>query len=563
MEVPVVLLAILKAGGAYLPLDSAYPQERLAFMLDDAQVSLVLTDNASTKIPSQSGREVACLDAIQKEVLHESTGNLVGIAGANNLAYVIYTSGSTGTPKGVQVQHGNVVNFLNSMSQRPGVAKEDTLLSVTTLSFDIAGLEIYLPLVVGARVALVSREVASDGVELLQRMEKHDATVMQSTPATWRLLLEAGWKGGKPLRVFCGGEMLPQELASRLLDQGSSVWNLYGPTETTIWSLTHQVVSGTGPIPIGGPIDNTQIFILDAHLEPVPTGVAGELYIGGTGVARGYLNRPELSAERFVPDPFSAEPGARLYRTGDSARSRQDGTIECLGRIDHQIKVRGFRIELGEIEAALRQHPSVEESVVVALETGAGDKRLAAYVVLGQGESVATGELRNFLKQKLPDYMVPCAFQMLDLLPLNSSGKVDRKALPDVNPSSFEPDMQYVPPQDELEEALVKIWQEVLNVEKVGTQDNFFDLGGHSLLLMQVNQKLKKSSAGAFPSSRCFEYPTVRMLAQSLSQTTWTCSHHCNKAPAAAELAEGRSATVTAAGQYSHLRRNTRGHNAH
>ena len=323
LELPVVLLAVLKAGGAYLPLDSSYPEERLAFMLDDAQVSLVLTQNASTTIPLQRGREIVCLEAIQREVFQEGTGNLETVAGSNNLAYVIYTSGSTGKPKGVQVQHGSVVNFLNSMREKPGLSKEDTLLAVTTLSFDIAGLEIYLPLVVGARVALVSREVAVDGVELLQRLETQRATVMQSTPATWRLLLEAGWTGSKPLKVFCGGEMLPQELASRLLDKGSSVWNLYGPTETTIWSLIHQVVSGAEPIPVGRPIDNTQIFILDAHLEPVPIGVAGELYIGGTGVARGYLSRPELSAERFVPNPFSAEPGARLYRTGDSARYRR------------------------------------------------------------------------------------------------------------------------------------------------------------------------------------------------------------------------------------------------
>jgi amino acid adenylation domain-containing protein len=518
LEMPVVLLAVLKAGGAYLPLDWSYPEERLAFMLEDARVSIVLTQNAFIRIPPHGGQEIVRLDAIQNSVLQESVENLETVTDSKNLAYVIYTSGSTGKPKGVQVQHGSVMNFLNSMREKPGLSKEDTLLAVTTLSFDIAGLEMYLPLVVGGRVALVSREAAIDGAELLRKLERHSATVMQSTSATWRLLLEAGWTGRKHLKVLCGGEMLPQELAAQLLDKGSSVWNLYGPTETTIWSAIHQVVSRTALVPVGRPIDNTQIFILDAHLELVPIGVAGELYIGGTGVARGYLNQPELSAESFVPSPFSEEPGARLYRTGDLARYRQDGTIECLGRIDHQVKVRGFRIELGEIEAALRQHPGVKETVVVALEVRAGDKRLVAYVVLSQRESVTTGDLRDFLKQKVPGYMVPSTFVTLDSLPLTPNGKVDRRALPVTGLSELEPDRVYVPPQNELEKMIVKIWQQVLNVEKVGTQDNFFDLGGHSLLMMQVNQQLKDVIGRNIPIVQMFRYPTVLRLARSLSQ---------------------------------------------
>jgi amino acid adenylation domain-containing protein len=310
------------------------------------------------------------------------------------------------------------------------LTKRDTLLSVTTLSFDIAGLELYLPLSTGARVVLVSQEVATDGVQLAAQLAARGATVMQATPATWRLLLEAGWVGNPSLKILCGGEALLRELAEQLLERGTGLWNLYGPTETTIWSTSYAVESRDGAVPIGHPLANTQLYILDSHLQPVPIGAVGELYISGDGLARGYLNQPELTAERFIPNPLSNEPGARLYKTGDLARYLADGTIECLGRIDHQVKLRGFRIELGEIEAVLLKHPGVRETVVIAREEGPDNTCLVAYIVPSPVQAITISELRHFLMERLPNYMMPAAFIFLDTLPLTRNGKIDRRAIP-------------------------------------------------------------------------------------------------------------------------------------
>ncbi|HXM36670.1 MAG TPA: amino acid adenylation domain-containing protein, partial [Pyrinomonadaceae bacterium] len=346
-EMVVALLGILKAGGAYLPLDTLYPRERLSFMVADARAPLLLTqERLIAKLPD-SKAEVIALDRDWNLIANESHENLVCETSPENLAYVIYTSGSTGKPKGVQITHRALVNFLSAMRQEPGMSPEDVLLSVTTLSFDIAGLEIYLPLTVGARVELVSREVASDGLRLAQTINTSGTTLMQATPATWRLLIEAQWQGDETLKILCGGEALSRELADQLLARGAAVWNLYGPTETTIWSTACRVEATSKNVHIGRPIANTQTFVLDDRLQMVPAGVPGELYIGGDGLARGYLNRPELSAERFVPNPFSQQPGTRLYETGDVARYLPDGNIEIVGRTDHQVKVRGFRIEPG------------------------------------------------------------------------------------------------------------------------------------------------------------------------------------------------------------------------
>ena len=366
-------------------------------------------------------------EAISKE----NSENCSGGAKPENLAYVIYTSGSTGKPKGVQICHQSLVNFLVSMRSSPGLTPKDTLLAVTTISFDIAALELYLPLIVGARVVLASRETAARWVQVARNIGKRAITVMQATPATWRLLLEAGWEGNNNFKILCGGEALPRDLAVELLKRGSSVWNMYGPTETTVWSTTSRITADGSPITIGRPIANTEVYVLDSHLEPVPVGVPGELYIGGAGVARGYLHRPELTAEKFIAHPFrDRESGARLYRTGDLARFRANGELECLGRIDNQVKVRGFRIELGEIESVLGQYPGVKQSVVVAREDTPGDKRLVAYVAVHKGQSLGVDALREFLKQRLPDYMLPSRFVFLDALPLTPNGKVDRKALP-------------------------------------------------------------------------------------------------------------------------------------
>jgi amino acid adenylation domain-containing protein len=381
VDMVVAVLAVLKAGGAYVPLDPAYPAERLAFMLSDAGAPLVLTtESLVARLSGQRARPI-CLDTDALAIAQQSEANPFPMAGAEHLAYVIYTSGSTGRPKGVEITHASVVNFLTSMRRRPGLHERDILLAVTTLSFDIAALEIFLPLAVGARVELVGRETAQDGARLAERLAVSGATVMQATPATWRLLLEAGWSGGPGLKILCGGEALAPELAQQLLPCGSSVWNLYGPTETTIWSTLHPVDWRLGSVPIGRPIANTQVYIVDDQGQPVPVGVPGELLIGGAGVARGYRRRPELTAEKFIPDPFSGRPGARLYRTGDRARWLHSGALECLGRVDHQVKIRGFRVEPGEIETMLGRHPAVRQVAVLAREDTADDKRLVAYVV--------------------------------------------------------------------------------------------------------------------------------------------------------------------------------------
>jgi amino acid adenylation domain-containing protein len=387
-ELVIALLGILKAGAAYLPLDTIYPRERLSLMLGDAQPPVLLTQQRLVEELPQSEAAIIAVDRDWDLIAKESDENLPGLATTENLAYVIYTSGSTGKPKGVQITHRALVNFLSSMQRQPGVSMDDVVLSVTTLSFDIAGLEIYLPLIVGARVVLASREVATDGRRLAEALSVSRATTMQATPATWRLLIEAGWTGNERLNIFCGGEALSPELAHQLLGRGAAVWNLYGPTETTIWSTLAQVQSKGRTVHIGRPIANTQTFILDRHLRMVPALVAGELYIGGDGLARGYLHQPGLTAERFVPDPFSSRPGARLYKTGDLARYLADGNIEVIGRTDHQVKVRGYRIELGEIEATLSAHPLVGQSVVMAAEVAPGEQRLVAYFVAESREKL-------------------------------------------------------------------------------------------------------------------------------------------------------------------------------
>jgi amino acid adenylation domain-containing protein len=462
--------------------------------------------------------QVIYLDADSEAIALHSQDNPTNNVTSNNLAYTIYTSGSTGKPKGVQVLHGAVVNFLTSMQRCPGLTSQDTLLSVTTLSFDIAALELFLPLSVGARLVTVSRSVATDGSQLLERLNDCGATLMQATPATWRLLLAAGWSGSSQLKILCGGEALSRELANQLLDKGASLWNLYGPTETTIWSTIYHVNSTEGTVCIGRPIANTQLYLLDEHLQPVPVGVSGELYIGGAGLARGYLNRPELTAQKFITNPLSLEPNARLYKTGDLARYCSDGNIEYLGRIDHQVKVRGFRIELGEIEAVLSQHSVVLQNVVVVREDIPGNQQLVAYLVPHKEQAPPTAsELRHFLKQQLPEYMVPSAFVTLDSLPLTPNGKVDRRALP--SPEGLRADLAaaYVAPRTELEQMIAKVWQEVLRVEKVGIHDNFFDMGGHSLLVVQVHRKLQEILQRNLLMTEMFKYPTISSFVEYLA----------------------------------------------
>ncbi|HEY4564075.1 MAG TPA: amino acid adenylation domain-containing protein, partial [Thermoanaerobaculia bacterium] len=479
----------------------------------DSRVPVLLTQESLLgRLPEHQAR-VVVVDRDAAAIAAESGEPVDAGATPGNLAYVIYTSGSTGRPKGVQIPHSAVVNFLNSMRKKPGLTSEDTLLAVTTLSFDIAGLELYLPLVCGARLLLVTRETTQAGEQLKEVLETKGVTAMQATPATWRLLLAAGWLGHRDLKILCGGEALPRDLASQLLGACGSLWNVYGPTEATIWSTLDQV-GGAGPITIGRPLDNTEIYLVSSRFKPVPVGVPGELLIGGAGLSRGYRGRPDLTAERFVPHPFAAlreEPGARLYRTGDLARHLADGRIEFLGRIDHQVKVRGFRIELGDIETALDQHPAVAQAVVVAREDSPGSKQLAAYLVIaaGAGKPEVSG-LRAYLKEKLPEYMVPAVFTFLEAMPLTPNGKVDRRALPAPDRSTAA--REYVAPRDDKERFFCEMWQELLGLERVGINDDFFELGGDSLLVIRVVTRANKAALGII-TKQVFQHRTVAELA--------------------------------------------------
>jgi amino acid adenylation domain-containing protein len=536
LDMVIGLLGILKAGGAYVPLDPEYPKERLAFMLENAGVPVLLTQApVEALLPAHRSRIVR-LDADWPAIAAESPDPVLSTVTAQHLVYVIYTSGSTGNPKGVQIPHRALVNFLNAMRQKPGLTARDILLAITTLSFDIAGLELWLPLTVGAQVVIASRQTARDGEALAQLLDRSGSTVMQATPSTWQMLLAAGWRGNPRLKALCGGEPWPRELARQLQERSDSLWNMYGPTETTIWSAASRTNPGEEVL-IGGPIANTRFYVVDRHLQPVPVGVPGELCIGGDGLASGYLRRPELTADKFPSNPFSDEPGARIYRTGDLVRLRVDGKIQFLGRLDHQVKIRGFRIELGEIESVLSQHPAVATAVVVAREDVPGDKRLVAYVV-GRNGTVTPSELRTLLVEKLPDYMIPAAFVMLDRLPLTPNGKVDRKALP-------RPDLQseaagFRPPASATEKALAKIWGEVLGLKQVGLHDNFFELGGHSLLAIGAASRASATFLVDLPLRTLFEHPTLASLAGQIDTLLWAREQNHKAAPGStAVLVEG------------------------
>ena len=515
LEMVVGLLAVLKAGGAYLPLDPSYPAERLGLMLEDSGAPVLLTEKALVeRFPSYGGEVVILSRGAAVPGRQVAAAPRSGV-GPENLAYVIYTSGSTGRPKGVQIPHGALSNFLSSMEEQPGLSGEGALVAVTSLSFDIAGLELYLPLLSGARLLVVaSREEAGDGALLRELLSRSEATAMQATPATWRLLLEAGWSGGKNLSVLCGGEALEPSLAERLRARSGSLWNLYGPTETTVWSTLAELTSA-GPVSIGRPIGNTEVYLLDRRGVPVPERAPGELYLGGAGVARGYLGRPDLTAERFVPNPFG-EAGSRLYRTGDLARYRLVGVLDCLGRLDDQVKVRGYRIELGEIEAVLGRHPAVAAAVVLAPEVSPGDRRLTAYVVGRPSEEEWSGDLRAWLRRSLPEYMVPTGWVELESLPLTPNGKVDRRVLSAMAPEARSREGA-VAPRTRVEEKLAGIWAEVLGLDgPIGVEQSFFDLGGHSLLATRVLALLPQAFGVELPLRRIFERPTVAGLAGAI-----------------------------------------------
>jgi len=519
LDMLVGLLGIVEAGGAYVPLDPTFPETRLAYMIADSGMRVLVTHRQlEEKLPTRP-EVVVRLDADWEQIARPDTNHAsLPAVRPENLAYVLYTSGSTGQPKGVEIAHSALANFLRSMQREPGFTAQDRLLAVTTLSFDIAGLELYLPLVTGGTTIIASREDQYDPARLMARLRDSQCTVMQATPATWRALLDAGWDGSPTLRLLCGGEALPADLAQLLLPRCAQLWNMYGPTETTIWSTLHRVTAVDGTVPIGRPIANTQVYILDGQRQLVPAGVVGELYIGGAGLARGYFARPELTAERFVDSPFAAN--ARLYRTGDRARWLSDGTLECLGRVDHQVKIRGFRIEPGEVEAALARHPAVGHCVVIARNDARGDKILVAYLEPQPNIALpAVGDLRAHLAQTLPAYMVPSAFVLLDHLPLTPNGKIDRKALPKPDGAALGSGRPYAAPRSAEEQQLAEIWKEVLRVPRVGVDDSFFDLGGDSLLATTAFARMNRLFVNDLALREIFERPTIRALAQRLGQS--------------------------------------------
>ncbi|MEU1335922.1 amino acid adenylation domain-containing protein [Streptomyces sp. NPDC005827] len=511
-ELIVALVAVLKAGGAYVPLDPGYPRERLEYMLDDARVPVLLTGAGLAPPAVPEGTAVVEVDRAVAADRPET--DPLPQAGPGHLAYTIYTSGSTGRPKGVQIPHRALLNLLFSFGRDLGLTEEDRLLAVTSLSFDIAALEVYLPLLAGAEL-IVAPDIAVDGPRLREAVERSGATVVQATPSSWRLLVEAGLGGDERLRVVSGGEALPEDLAQELTARFPVVWNAYGPTETTIWSALDRVRPGE-PVTLGRPIANTRLHVLDAAFAPVPAGVAGDLYIAGDGLARGYSRRGDLTADRFVPDPYGDAAGARMYRTGDVARWLPDGRLEFLGRSDHQVKVRGFRIELGEIETVLARHPGVGRVVVMARRDQPGDARLAAYLTAEGGTAPGAAELRELAASALPEYMVPSAFVVLDAFPLTPNGKVDRLALP--APGREETTAgAFVAPRTPTEEAVAAIWRDVLGVAEVGVTDAFLDLGGNSISALRVIMRLPEITDVEVPVAALFEGGTVERLAEIVS----------------------------------------------
>ncbi|HYX25277.1 MAG TPA: amino acid adenylation domain-containing protein [Thermoanaerobaculia bacterium] len=517
LDMVVALLGVFKAGGAFVPLDPAYPRERLDFMLADTAARLVLTqERLAARLEAEGGPRCLCLDRDWPMIADTAdTAAALPAVTPDHLAYVIYTSGSTGRPKGVQIHHRALTNFLTAFVPASGLGPDDTVLGLASLSFDPAWVELFVPLIVGGRIAMATREDAADGHRLKARLAASGVTVLQTTPTIWRLLLEAGWEGSPRFKALCGGEALSPSLAAALRRRVGSLSNLYGPTETTVWSTVAEV-AGDGPILLGGPVANVEVYVLDGALEPVPPGVPGEICVGGAGLGRGYFNRPDLTAERFLPHPFAAAPGARLYRSGDLARWRPEGGLQYLGRLDHQVKVRGFRIELGEIEATLRRHPAVNEAVLVARGEPGEEQRLVAYVVGRPGAEPGVDELRRFLRAELPVHMVPWAFVTLPSLPLNANRKVDRRALPDPDRGAWGAPAEIEEPRSEMERTIAAIWRELLALDRVGIDDNFFDSGGHSLLTVRVYHRLRKALNRELPLVALFEYPTIRALARYL-----------------------------------------------
>jgi amino acid adenylation domain-containing protein len=517
-DLVVALLAVMKTGGAYVPLDPAFPVDRLHYMVENSRAKVCISEAGVVDRLGPVEAEIILLEANDPNLAEGDAADQPPDGSLDDLAYVIYTSGSTGRPKGVQVVRRGLVNFLDSMRREPGIGPSDVLHSLTTICFDIAALELFLPLICGAQVVIKSQKLALDPELLLESMQQTGTTIMQATPVTWRMLLNQDWRGDPRIKVLCGGEAMSLELADQLIATGCEVWNLYGPTETTIWSSVRRVRAQEDAINLGYPIANTSFLICSPDLALQPFGVSGELLIGGDGLARGYFALDEMTREKFIDHPFA--PGERLYRTGDLVVRQASGDIRFLGRIDNQIKLRGFRIELGEIESHLEAHPSVKQCVVIAGDDQRGEKRLVAYLLADAGETIDAETLRAFARERMPEYMIPSTYMVLQSLPLTPNGKVDRKALPypEILSDSDAMNGDYVAPGNETEDILAQMWMEILGIDKVSVMDSFQDLGGTSLSAASLMVRIRAQFGYSFSPDVLLQAPTIRRLAESINE---------------------------------------------
>jgi amino acid adenylation domain-containing protein len=523
VEILVALLGVLKAGGAYLPLDPKYPAERLSFMLTDSAIRLIVTQEKLRNLSEATQTELICLDSDRHEIAAESEQHINSGVDGTNLAYVIYTSGSTGQPKGAMIAHQSVSNLIIGAVDKFRLKHDSKFLQFASLSFDVAVEEIFPVWSVGGAVVMQSDDLLYSYSDLAKVIERHGVTTVELPTIYWREwirdLSRAQRRAPGCLRlVIIGGESISPEILKEWRDHRVPLLHVYGVTEVAVTSTVYPVPSdldheeNLSEIPIGRPIANTEVYLVGGILQSMPIRVPGEMYLGGAGIARGYLNRPELTAVRFIPSPFGRQPGSRLYKTGDLARYLGDERIEFAGRIDYQLKIRGHRIEPAEMESALMQMPAVGECIVIAREVSPDDKRLVAYLVLKEGEAVTAHELRQFLKPRLPAHLIPSSFVILESLPLSPHGKVDRQALPAPGDHDLEPGTMYVAPSTPIEEEVAQIFREVLKVEKVGIYDDFFALGGHSLLVTQVISRANSAFQIKLPIRTLFNSPTVEGL---------------------------------------------------
>lgn len=509
-DMVVALLAIVKAGATYLPLDPEYPQARIEFMLKDAACRFMITSEKYSRKFNSQAKEILMEDLLRQAPQYPEETPDVDIT-LEDVVYVLYTSGSTGQPKGVQISQKGLVNFLIGMQKQPGLDEHDRVLALTTISFDISGLELYLPLITGAEIILTDVQTSRDTRVLMELVKREKVTVMQATPATWRMMLESGWTERLPLKALVGGEALSKKLAERLLERCDSLWNMYGPTETTVWATLKRIHGDDEIITVGNTIDNMYAYILDGQLKKVPDGTVGEIFIGGYGVGRGYLNRPALNKERFIEDIHADIPGMKIYKTGDLGRIVNGGEIQCLGRMDHQVKIRGYRIELGEIEHALGKQKGVKDVVVLPK-----DERLVAYVVQEEGKQVSFSEWQKSLRETLPEYMVPSNFIVLPRFPLSPNGKVDRNALEAMGQALENASRVYVPPRTEQEKRIADIWSRLLRIEQVGIRDDFFELGGTSIVAMQIMARIEEETGRRLPLASLFTANTIEKLSKQM-----------------------------------------------